>query len=68
MSVHIALIGDYNSEVIAHQSIPKALKYSSEFLNIHLLYDWINTETIKNELEERLQIYNGIWVVPASPY
>jgi hypothetical protein len=32
--INIALVGDYNSKVIAHQTIPGALRYSSEFLNI----------------------------------
>lgn len=66
--VNIALVGDYNSEVVAHLAIPAALKYSSALLNVEINYDWIDTETIGNKLERQFNIYKGIWIVPASPY
>ncbi len=66
--IHIALIGDYNSEVITHQAIPRALNYSSEFLNIDIKYEWFNSENINNNIATLLGKSHGIWVVPASPY
>ncbi len=68
MIIKIALVGDYNPEIKAHQAIPGALKYSSEYLNINLNFDWINTETITSGIGEQFKSYKGIWVVPASPY
>ena len=68
MGINIALIGDYNAQVIAHQAIPKALVYSSEFIRKNINYEWIDTEKIGNDIETQFKNYNGIWVVPASPY
>ncbi len=68
MNIKIALIGDYNPEVIAHQAIPKALSLSSDFLNLNIEYYWINTKNIYENIKEMLELFSGIWVVPASPY
>lgn len=68
MNTNIALVGDYDNEVIAHQAIPKALKIASGSLNVELHYEWINSDAIENELDKQFKIFKGIWVVPASPY
>jgi CTP synthase (UTP-ammonia lyase) len=53
----IALIGDYNPSVIAHQAIPIALTTcGAEGV-------WIHTTRIMG-----LSDFDGIWCVPASPY
>ncbi len=63
-----ALIGDYNSEVIAHQAAPKALQIAAKHNQLTLQYDWIYTMALKGDLDEKLSDYHGIWAVPASPY
>ena len=59
--MHIALIGDYNPEVTAHQAIPRALALAGD----HLKPEWLATEAA---LHTDLSAYDGFWCVPASPY
>jgi CTP synthase (UTP-ammonia lyase) len=55
--MRIALIGDFNPAVTAHQAIPKALNMAgAEGV-------WCHTATIPD-----LSTFDGIWCVPASPY
>ena len=55
--MRIALIGDFNPAVIAHQAIPKALNMAgAEGV-------WCHTAAIPS-----LSDFDGIWCVPASPY
>jgi len=65
--LRIALVGDYNPAVIAHQAIPLALDLSSADLGVQLSSDWVATAAIRNAAKD-LAAYHGIWCVPASPY
>lgn len=62
--LHIALIGDYNPEVIAHQAIPLALQHAAEALGVTVNAHWLDTDT----LPQSLHAFDGFWCVPASPY
>ena len=53
----IALIGDHDPAVKAHQAIPRALALAGA------TYSWCHTSDIGP-----LDHYQGIWCVPASPY
>ena len=55
----IALIGDFNPSVIAHQAIPKALELTGE----EVAWTWIATKDLGS-----LEAFDAIWCVPASPY
>jgi CTP synthase (UTP-ammonia lyase) len=62
----VALIGDFNPSVIAHQAIPEALKLSAD--KNHLVEGvWVHTNSIANA-EVQLRDFDGIWCVPNSPY
>jgi len=61
--MRIALIGDYNEAVVAHQAIPLALALSAKTLKIHIEYEWLPTDAIQS-----LSSYDAIWCVPGSPY
>ncbi len=61
----IALVGDSNADVVAHQAIPQALKIACESLNVELDATWLHTTAV---LSTDLSAYDGIWCVPASPY
>jgi CTP synthase (UTP-ammonia lyase) len=63
----IALIGDYNPSVKAHQAIPRALALASEG-DIDCHWEWVHTSTLTGDLSDRLADYDGVWCVPASPY
>ena len=65
-SLNIALVGDYNSTVIAHQAIPHALSQSAATLGIDIHWHWLSTTDI--QAAENLAGYDAIWCVPASPY
>src|SRR2546430_659730 len=58
----VALIGDHNPSVIAHQAIPEALRLAGNVEGV-----WVHTTSILNP-EMDLRGFNGIWCVPASPY
>src|SRR5665213_1527930 len=68
MATHfrVALIGDYNPSVIAHQAIPKALCLSAE-TGRSIEGVWVHTGSISNA-EVQLRDFNGVWCVPDSPY
>src|SRR4051794_28912684 len=63
--VRIALVGDYNPDVPAHQAIPKALRLSAERLTVRVEPIWMHTSTLD---VSQLPAFSGIWCVPASPY
>ena len=64
--LRIALVGDYNPDVVAHKAIPLAIDDAAAVLDLPLRYDWLATSEIKSA--DDLADYDAIWVVPASPY
>jgi CTP synthase (UTP-ammonia lyase) len=66
--VRIALVGDYDPGVKAHQAIPIALQMASEAFGCRVEPDWVGTEELAGEAASRLRGYGAVWVVPASPY
>ena len=64
----VALIGDYNPSVTAHQAIPKALGIAADQLGIEIGYEWIDSPNLVGDLSEILAPFDGVWAVPASPY
>ncbi|TDT59954.1 CTP synthase [Enterobacter sp. AG5470] len=65
-TLRIALIGDYNHDIVAHQAIPLAIDDAAAVLEITADYDWLPTSEITSY--EDLVGYDAIWVVPGSPY
>ena len=66
-SLRIALIGDYDPSVIAHQAIPPALRLASLTGGVEVRPVWTHTSTITGRDGEFAE-FDGIWCVPASPY
>lgn len=64
--LHLALIGDYNPDVIAHRAIPVALQQAARVLNVSVDAQWLDTDTIPSTAS--LHGFDGFWCVPASPY
>ena len=58
----IALVGDYNEQVLAHQLIPKAIGLASDKA---VQFEWVHSNDIDTV---SLQSFAGMWCVPASPY
>ena len=65
-AVSIALIGDYDPQVTAHQAIPVALGLIAEHLARPVHFEWLATDQI--HVDTALHRFDGIWCVPASPY
>lgn len=63
----VALVGDYNSSVPAHQAIPIALSLAADHHGVKIDANWVRTAQIQHA-EVELGPYEGIWCVPASPY
>ena len=62
----IALVGDYDPTVIAHQAIPRALELAAEACGKPVQPQWLPTERISRDAD--LDDFDAIWCVPASPY
>lgn len=65
-ALQLALIGDYNPDVIAHQAIPVALQQAAEALGLSVQVQWLDTDSLTPTTQ--LQAFDGFWCVPASPY
>lgn len=64
---HIALLGDYNPDVIAHQGINRSLELMRQD-DPTMSWRWCHTSTLIGEPSLQLAEFTAIWVVPASPY
>ena len=63
----VALVGDYNPAVPAHQVIPIALNLAAAHYRMSIKATWIPTSLIQRA-EDELASYHCIWCVSASPY
>ncbi|MGF6204046.1 CTP synthase C-terminal region-related (seleno)protein [Pseudomonas frederiksbergensis] len=64
--IRIALIGDYDPQVTAHQAIPIALGMAAEHSGLDVQFQWLATDRI--HADTPLEHFDGFWCVPASPY
>jgi CTP synthase (UTP-ammonia lyase) len=67
-AVRVALVGDYRPESKAHRGAPNALALAGEALGIPIESDWIHTSTLAADPSRQLEPYQGVWLVPGSPY
>jgi CTP synthase (UTP-ammonia lyase) len=63
----IALIGDYDAAVKAHQGIPRALALATEG-DRACAWEWVHTSALRDDPAEQLAGFHGVWCVPATPY
>jgi len=63
----VALIGDFDPDVVAHRAIPPALDLAAKQSGVSLAWDWVGTHTI-TDAPRQLAGHAGIWCVPGSPY
>ena len=66
-SPRIALVGDYNPAVKAHQGIPRALELACDG-GPECEWEWVHTATLGEDAARQLARVHGVWCVPASPY
>jgi CTP synthase (UTP-ammonia lyase) len=67
-TIRIALVGDYDPAVPAHQAIPEALQLSGERVGVCVEPCWMHTSTLGPDVAGQLAGFAGTWCVPASPY
>ena len=63
----IALVGDYQPAVVAHQGIDRSMALAAAHVP-GLQWEWIHTGSLGPDVSTRLHDFSGIWLVPASPY
>ena len=64
----IALVGDHNPAVVAHQAIPLALALAAETATPPFEWEWVHTSTLVGDVAARIDAFDGVWCIPASPY
>lgn len=67
MPIRIALVGDFNPSIAAHQAIPEALKLSAAQLGTEVVAEWIATDKVGSPAET-LRDFTAVWCSPGSPY
>jgi CTP synthase (UTP-ammonia lyase) len=63
---YVALVGDYNPSIAAHQAIPIALELAAAHHGVSILTTWVPTSQTRRA--GALGSFHGIWSVPGSPY
>jgi CTP synthase (UTP-ammonia lyase) len=66
--LRIALVGDYDPAITAHQAIPRALDLSAKQLGREVAASWLHTSNLTAPIDDKLAEFVGIWCVPGSPY
>ena len=64
----IALVGDHDPAVVAHRAIPLALGLAAGASGPPVDWAWVHTSTLVGDVTAHLEMFDGIWCVPASPY
>ncbi|MEP7043548.1 MAG: CTP synthase [Dokdonella sp.] len=64
--LRIGLIGDYDSDVVAHHAIPLALGFAAAACAVDVDLAWIGTDVVGDASD--LARLDGVWCVPGSPY
>lgn len=70
-ALRVALIGDYDPTVTAHQAIPLALRLASSELRVGVDEVWVPTDTVPHDADgaaSHLASFDAVWCIPASPY
>jgi CTP synthase (UTP-ammonia lyase) len=64
----IALVGDFNTGVLAHRAINESVALHNSASNRAIESTWLGTEKIVPGDETQFRAFHGVWCVPASPY
>lgn len=65
-TLRVALVGDHDPAVTAHQAIPRALTLAADSLGVAVEPRWLPTNAI--DASDPLAGADAVWCVPASPY
>ncbi len=65
MQTRIALVGDYDSTVLAHQAVPRAIELAALAAALPAETVWISSDELG---ADSLEGFDALWCVPLSPY
>jgi CTP synthase (UTP-ammonia lyase) len=66
--IRVSLVGDRSDAVLAHTTIPKALKLAEAKVGQQVEVIWMGTDAVKDTSTLTAQKPHAIWCVPGSPY
>ncbi len=67
--VQIGILGDYDSASPTLPAIEKSIRHAADGLKIAADAQWLPTDSLLGpDVETKLEIFDGIWAAPASPY
>lgn len=64
----IAIIGDFDESITAHRANPLALAAIAKKTKLDVQGEWIHSSRLGPDVRGRLAGFDGLWVVPGSPY
>jgi CTP synthase (UTP-ammonia lyase) len=64
----VALIGDHDPSIIAHNAIPRALQAAAAEIGRPVEWRWLGTELLEENAARSLREFGAAWCVPGSPY
>ena len=66
--VSIVIAGDYDAAYISHRETGAALEAAGRRLGLGVAYEWVGTEKIASQGTDCLDVFDGLWAAPGSPY
>jgi CTP synthase (UTP-ammonia lyase) len=66
--IKIGIIGDFDETRPSHRATNEALYHCADFLGIMLDSQWLSTESLVNDADNNLKVFQGFWCAPGSPY
>ncbi|MCA1296356.1 hypothetical protein LBW89_25430 [Paenibacillus sp. alder61] len=63
----IGVIGDFNPIYLSQQATNDAINHSIKKLGVQIVYEWIPTASIPEQLETIKKSYKGFWIAPGIP-
>ena len=65
--IRIALVGDFDEKIATLVALNESIEHCKAHVPFDVEAPWVATENIEDILTSR-EKYNGIWIVPGSPY
>jgi CTP synthase (UTP-ammonia lyase) len=64
MTKIIALVGDFNEQILAHVANLKTIELVKRDLNADIGWQWLKTEKISGDEAQVFSEFSAFWVVP----
>jgi CTP synthase (UTP-ammonia lyase) len=64
--LRVALVGDHDPAIVAHQALPRAIALAGEVLGVVAELHWLATDAV--DARDPIAGHDAVWCVPGSPY